>query len=413
MENPMSDTTAAVSASDRRTATQGDRRLLNRGDAGRRPEDAPPTKNDLAPPPGALAAGEGSPGSYLGIIALLFAVLWGAVIYANFAAYPLVYSSDAKAEVAEAFAAGDNYGVYDLNIDTRGLRRAHIAKLTETPEVIVLGASHWQEGESSLVPHRTFYNAHVHRDYYEDILGVTEMLVANGRLPKTMIISIRDLMFTPVALRTDDLWRPGLQDYRKMARRLGLTPHTWGETASANEWLNLMSLKSLGDRVERILKSSEHPGPTREPSLETLDLLHRDGFIRWSAEHNALFTQERTIDLAEQDFEHLKRERITIDPRGLEALDRILAYLVERGVRVVLVHPPYNPVFWDKIVETLYGTDIERVAAATADVASAHGVSVYGSFDPHDVGCEVSEFIDSHHGRTSCLAKIIAQIPGL
>ena len=44
----------------------------------------------------------------------------------------------------------------------------------------MLGASHWQEAHADLLPGRRFYNAHVHRDYYEDLLAVAEMLGEGG-----------------------------------------------------------------------------------------------------------------------------------------------------------------------------------------------------------------------------------------
>jgi hypothetical protein len=350
---------------------------------------------------------------YLGVLAILFAALWAAIIYAGYAMNPLIYSASAKAEVAEAFAAGHNYGMYDLNIDTRGLRREHIRRLAETPEVVVLGASHWQEGTADLLPHRRFYNAHVHRDYYEDYLAVTEMLVANGRLPQTMIISVRDQIFTPVAARTDDLWRKGLPDYQSMTRRLGLKPHSWGETFSIRPWLDLISLKSLWSRAEQLLGAPQRPGSTNAQSLETLDVWHREGFITWSAEHNAKFTAERTRELSDHDAKTLRHRQIQVDPRGVEAFDRLLTYLGERNVRVVLVHPPYNPEFYEQIDGTPFGDDIARVAKLVAEIAAPHGIAVYSSFDPREVGCDASMYIDSHHSRPACLAKILAQIPGL
>jgi hypothetical protein len=95
--------------------------------------------------------------------------------------------------------------VFDLNLDSRELRRQQIARLETRPEVVVLGASHWQEAHADLLPGRRFYNAHVHRDYYEDLLAVTEMLIRHDRLPKTLLVSIRDLTFLPVERRTDTL----------------------------------------------------------------------------------------------------------------------------------------------------------------------------------------------------------------
>ena len=57
----------------------------------------------------------------------------GALAAANWHLAPLSYSAAAQARAADALAAGDNYAVFDLNLDTRGLRRAHIARLARRP----------------------------------------------------------------------------------------------------------------------------------------------------------------------------------------------------------------------------------------------------------------------------------------
>ncbi|MGH6904592.1 MAG: hypothetical protein ACREIR_17820, partial [Geminicoccaceae bacterium] len=141
----------------------------------------------------AVDATRGRPLLYLLGTAALAALLISGIAAANYVFAPLSYSTAAQARVAEVLAGGSNYAVFDLNLDMRGLRRQHIARLDAASEVVVLGASHWQEAHAGLLPQRQFYNAHVHRDYYEDLLAVVEMLLRHDLLPRTLIMSIRDL----------------------------------------------------------------------------------------------------------------------------------------------------------------------------------------------------------------------------
>ncbi len=409
----MSESTVFTSAQEQRNPGGGDRRLLHRGDQGRRDEDASPTENKLPPSTSAPIRQTDDPRTYLLLLGAVFVVLWGAVLFANYLLNPLIYSGKAQAKVAEEFLAGNNFGVFDLNIDMRGLRREHIARLTETPEIVVIGASHWQEGRTSLLPGRKFYNAHVHRDYYEDILAVSEMLIANDRLPKTLIISIRDLTFTPISTRANYLWLPALPEYRAMARRLGVESHSWFDTFFVEPWLDLTSLPSAWERAVQLLLAEERPGPTRQAASRNLDILSPGGFIRWSAKHEELFTKERAVDEALLEFEHSKKRRIEIDPAAVNAVDQLLTLLRERDVRVVLVHPPFNPVFYDNIIKTPYGDDMKRVIEVTADLAADHGIPVIGSFDPRVAGCDSSMFIDSQHSRPACLGNLLSMIPEL
>ena len=179
-----------------------DRRFLLRANPGRRAGDS----NTV----GGIGVGdeihdtkaESRPLVHLLLLLTFSIVGLGLIWFGNARFAPLLFHAAAVEEVAATLGSGSNYATFDLNINSRALRRAHIANLPVTPEVAVIGASHWQEGHASLVPEKEFYNAHVHRDYFEDVLAVNDMFVSNNRLPRQLIITIRDNLFTPVADRT-------------------------------------------------------------------------------------------------------------------------------------------------------------------------------------------------------------------
>lgn len=399
-------------AVDRREDLASDRRVLHRGDSGRRDGDEAPSKNTL-PPAESGEAMEGSPVRYLAIFAALFIVLWAGVIFANYSLNPLLYSQSAAARVAEEWTAGNNYAVFDLNIETRALRREHLKRMPAAPEVTVIGASHWQEATAALLPDRDFYNAHIHRDYFEDILGMSEMFLVNDRLPKTMIISIRDLTFSDPATRTDYLWLPIQPDYRAMARRLGIEYNSWLDNFAIEHYLGLTSLPVAWAKAKERILAPQLPGPTNAEKSPTLDVLHAKGFITWSSAHKRLFTQQRTTEEVQRHFDSIKQKRISIDDAAVDAVNRVVGLLVERGVRVMFVHPPFNPEFYEKVITVPYGQDLQRVHETTKQIAANHGIPVFGSFDPRDVGCERTMFIDAEHSGPDCLGRVLAQAPGL
>jgi hypothetical protein len=366
-----------------------------------------------AHPDPAVDATRGRPLLYLLGTAALAALLMSGIAAANYVLAPLSYSTAAQARVAEILAGGSNYAVFDLNLDMRGLRRQHIARLDATPEVVVLGASHWQEADGGLLPGRRFYNAHVHRDYYEDLLAVVEMLLRHDRLPKTLIMSIRDMTFAPVAGRTDTLWLTALPDYRAMATRLGLASHPWFVTWPARRWLHLLSLHAMGDNALRWLTAESWPGPVRPRALPTMDVLRADGSIGWSHAHRAQFTAERARSEVRTAVAARRDQAPAIDPAAVTAVDRLLGLLSERGVRVVLIHPPYHPDFYDRIKSSAYGAGLQQVEAITGRLATAHGATAVGGFDPAVAGCTASMFIDAEHSGPSCLQRVLDQVPGL
>jgi hypothetical protein len=361
----------------------------------------------------AIDAARRRPLVYLLATAVLAAILMSGLAAANHRLAALIYSADAQAGVAEVLASGGNYAVFDLNLDMRGLRRQHIARLEATPEVVVLGASHWQEAHADLLPGRRFYNAHVHRDYYEDLLAVVEMLVRHDRLPKTLIMSIRDMTFAPVERRTDTLWLTALPDYRAMARRLGIASHPWFETWPARRWFALLSLPTFWDNARRRLSADTLPGPVAARALPTMDVLLADGSISWSEAHRARFTRARTLSEVQIAVAAREGQALAIDPDAVTAIDRLLGLLIERGARVVLIHPPFNPDFYDRIENSAYGAGLRQVEAVAARLAKTHGATIVGSFDPAVAGCTPGMFIDAEHSGPACLQRVLDQVPGL
>jgi hypothetical protein len=228
-----------------------------------------------------------------------------------------------------------------------------------------------------------------------------------------MIMSIRDLTFLSEEQRTDALWLTALPDSNAMLARLGLAREPWLETRTLRPWLGLLSLSTMLDNGLRWLGADVRPGPVEASSMPTMDVLQADGSIRWSSAHRDLFTPERR-DREVRDAVAQRRDlTLEIDPAAVHAIDRLLALLSERGVQVVLIHPPFNPDFYRQIEDTTYAAGLLRVEALTAQLAAAHGATVAGSFDPAVAGCTAGMYIDAEHSSPACLRRVIELVPGL
>jgi hypothetical protein len=336
-----------------------------------------------------------------------------AVFRANQAYAPEMYSDDGLSAAVNAFATGQNYAVFDLNLNIRNLRDKHLSNLAETPDLVVIGASHWQEANAGLVPHLKMYNAHIHRDYWEGPLAVTEMLAKSGRLPKKMMISIRDNQFTPVEARGDYLWLPDLPYFRSMAERLQIDTDDAPTALEFQRARELLSLSMLFENFTRWQNAEAKPHATDRTQLESLDVLLPDGSIAWSNQHLRLFTPERA-KAESLKFAALNADRPpAIDPNGVAAFDKLLAHLKLRGVTVYLVNPPFNPIYYDQVAGTPYAAGLLEIEKLTKKFAATHGLRVIGGFNPHRVGCQAKMFIDAEHANAKCLKKIFDQFAAL
>jgi hypothetical protein len=329
--------------------------------------------------------------------------------FANQAYAPEMYASGGMVPAAEAHSNHKNYAVFDLNLNIRALREEQLKRMTKTPDVILLGASHWQEGNKSLVKGQDFFNAHIHRDYWEDPLGMVELLVRNNRLPKKLIISIRDNQFKPVDQRKDFLWEPGIPAYRVMSEALGLKTQNYFKTLPYDRARAMLSLPMLFENFTRWYNAAERPGPTDASRFETLDTLLPDGSITWSNKKMHLFTAERTK--AESLAFALKRENDPpiVEPQGVQAFETLLVFLKEKGVKVYLVNPPFNPIFYDRVQGTAYAEGLNQFEKLVQKIASDHHLPLFGSFNPHKLGCTSAMYIDAEHSNMQCLQKIFDQ----
>jgi hypothetical protein len=286
------------------------------------------------------------------------------------------------------------------------MRDLHVAELKTIPDVVIFGASHWQEANAGLVKSMKFYNSHVHRDYWEDMLGVAEIWVRHKKLPKRVIIAMRDNLFTPIAKRKDFLWEPGIPYYRAMAARLGLEPGDYWESLPYQRMRERLSLAMLYTNVKRWYNADERPHESAEVHFNALDTLLPDGSIVWSAQHLKIFTPERSKREAIAFAELRRNSPPMVEERGVEAFNKLLDFLKAQGVTVYLVHPPFNPIYYDRLQGSPYAEGLRNIEELTQTIARAHGLKVIGGFNPHKVGCDASMYIDAEHSNAKCLQHI-------
>ncbi|MBL8789584.1 MAG: hypothetical protein JNM45_03745 [Rhizobiales bacterium] len=341
-------------------------------------------------------------------LAFVAATLVGlfATSVANKAYAPEMYATGGMIPAANAHAKGLNYAVFDLNLNIRALRDAQLARMTKTPDIIIIGASHWQESHKELLKGRDIFNAHIHRDYWEDLLGMVELLVKHDKLPRKLIFSLRDKQFTPVDDRKDWLWEPGIPAYRAMARRLGLEPESYLKTAPYDRARALISLPMLFENVTRWHNAAEHPMATDQTHFQSLDVLLPDGSILWSEDHKNIFTQERARRESNAFAQAAISDPPRIDAKGVAAFGKVLDFLKGHGVKVYFVQPPFNPVFYDRVQGTPYMDGLNRLDDLTRRIAAERGIPVFGSFNPHRLGCTADQYIDAEHANPKCLQHV-------
>lgn len=345
--------------------------------------------------------------SYTLLCLVLIVVGLGVVWRGNKAYGPEMYAEDGLLPAVEAFEKGQNYAVFDLNLNIRKLHELQVSRMTETPDVVIIGASHWQEAHSYLLKGMTLYNSHIHRDFWEDLLGAPYIFAANNRLPKRMIISIRDNQFRPIPTRPDYLWEPGIANYRLMADKIGVEKESYWTTFPYQRTRQLFSISMLFENMTRLYNSDVRPHATTDMRSEKLDTLLPDGSIMWSKKHLAFFSPERMMREAIALADLRRNDPPQVEKRGVDAFEKLLDYLKAQGVTVYLAQPPFNPIYYDNLQGSTYFDGLQKVDAMTHDIAARHGLKMIGGFNPHKVGCTPEMYIDAEHSNPTCLKNII------
>lgn len=361
----------------------------------------------------AIGGVAGVPSLYALAVLLLMMVGVAGVWKFNVSFAPEMYADNGMVPAAVAHAKGQNYAVFDLNLNIRRWKEELIKRLTYTPDLVVIGASQWQEAHAGLVTSERMFNSHIHRDYWEDFPALINIFARSNKLPKHMILAIRDKQFTPVELRKDYLWEPGIPNYREMADRLGIQKESLWKTLPWQRMRERLSLSMLFNNVTRWYNAEEWPHATSDEHFQHLDTLLPDGSILWSGDHRAIFTAERTKREALALAAGAVDTELVIDPQGVAAWDATLDFLKSKGVQVVLVHPPYNPIYFEAIKGSRFFASLNSVREVTRDLAKRHGLHIIGDFDPSKVGCKAEDYIDAEHSSPTCLKNIFDQYEAL
>jgi hypothetical protein len=322
---------------------------------------------------------------------------------------PTNETDPSRAKRAPIAANGTSPGGAETSLRT--LRRRHIEQLATAPEIVLLGGDHWREARGSLLPRRWFYNAHIGgAAFHHDLLALAEVLIREDRLPQIMIIGIDAATFLPVEQRAHHRWRTALPDFRAMAERLGLADVDEGIGAVAEDgWLARVGLDALWTDPAPSIAPEASAGPIMPASA--LGLLGPDGSLRPLVTHPQPPGRPSPGDPVEMALDAWRPPAIELE--AVRAVDRLIGFLIERGVRVVLANPPLHPLVYREVANGPSAEGLGQIEAMTARLAEAHGTLAVGSFDPAWVGCDAGMFIDAEHGDAECLELVFDQIPRL
>ena len=337
----------------------------------------------------------------------------GTIVIANYRLDPLTYNSSQQRQVAAEWVRGKNVSMLDANVDLRELRREHIQAMTDTPELIVFGGSRFQEAGGDVAPGKKFYNAFVSNDHFEDMLAFVQLLDANKRLPKTLVLSVRFSTFEYLNGREAWWWKSFAPEYVSMSKRLGIETYAWWDLLSYQKYTHMLSAEAAYERFQRYRTTDAVWTATSAKQDPLMDTIGPDGSLRFSTAYLKGITRESARVDALHRLEIDKKAAPQLNQSLLAQMSKLLDFLKERGVRVVLIQTPYHPVFFEGIQGTNFLKSINGIEQAVQEVARSKGIFMTGGFDPRAQGCIDTDFRDFNHSGIECMKKLFAKVPNL
>jgi hypothetical protein len=331
----------------------------------------------------------------------------------NYWLNPLTYNHTEQQKAAKLLAAGHSIAIPDSNLDWRELRREHIRLMPTSPDVVIFGGSRWQEATGDVAPGKHVYNAFVSNDHFEDMMAIAELLDASKRMPKTLVLSVRFSTFEYLDRREAWWWKSFSPEYRAMAERLGVTPHSRWNLSPAAKWGHLLSGDALLNKLKQYRMVETRWRLADSAPDPVLDVVGPDGALQFSSRHLHITTPDYAEEDATNAAAAQRAKRLKINQELLGQFEKLLLFLKNREVRVVLAQTPFHPAFLNGIKGSAYHEDLMRIEREINSIAARTGTTVVGSFDAVKEGCDRSDYRDFNHSSVRCLRRLVAQISDL
>ena len=289
------------------------------------------------------------------------------------------------------------------------------------PDLIVLGSSRSLLVDADLFPGRRLFVHAIPLARIEDYIALYGLHSDRPRRPRTVVVAADPWIFLPkknYGAECDLL----AEEFSRGARQIPEYGH--GPTCSiARKWGILISIPRLHETVVKFAHRAWSGDRSKCREIRVADGSRSDcgvrrpdgtyayptAFASRSPETVADFarlvaSRRGTIQGFEEDYRH-------IDPVRVGEFQGFLSYLRRAGADVVVVLAPYNPVYVENVETRPAWLWVMKADAAIRKASVDAGVPLVGSFNPGKTRCDSADFVDTHHPRTSCYAKLFQQLP--
>lgn len=348
--------------------------------------------------------------TFLRVTAVVFGALLTFVASVNYYFDPANLFNDRTYEAGIAQMLLDGRNVANItDYDERLLQKFYVSGLPQAKEVLVLGSSRAMNIGENLFPGKSFFNASVSSASLEDDEAILQMYRERGLLPKKLVLGVDPWIFNRKSGQTR--WKSLSEEYkRSQCLSTDCAVSNWDpEYLRWSKFQQLISFSYL--RASLKAAREKRRGYYATDALELdVNIRGADGTIRY----RTAFVNQTSDEVAAVVQRHVAGKSIyslddfrQLDPEYSAQFDALLTRLKQEHIEVLLVLSPYQYDMFKFL--TAANSGFEMVVSAERMVrklASKHGMTVLGSYDPQNVDCGRNDFYDEMHPRPSCIEKM-------
>lgn len=306
-------------------------------------------------------------------------------------------------EIAEDLENGNVILGTDIPLSERKMKWACVNNM-EKKDFVILGSSRSAMFTADRFTEESFYNMWQSGGAtVNDYLAEVYLLYSQNKLPERMLIEISPSVFNINSGEQRWLeWEDNVSCMRMLLDE-DTNAMSYGQTLGIG-WTDLVSPSYFQYNFEELLKGNRvWIRKTQESENADYNVHWSDGSLMYSREFTKRYSAEQITDLTDEICEdksiYCCSDYNELDVVYQENFEKLIAFLIERGVEVSFYLPPYSePMYHCVITDEAYAMipEVERYILQFAD---ENQLKVYGSFDPEGSTLELSDFYDPYHIR--------------
>jgi len=304
-------------------------------------------------------------------------------------------------------------------LDGRALNEVYAKNVPQAPQILVNGSSRSMMIDTSFTTgEKTFYNAsNVGADIY-DFFNSYYIFEKENKTPEIFVMGIDAWLFNDGEENLDKRSNKEMY-YEFLGEELGYENLEYEKPNPLEKYKALVDPSYFQGSVAYYFKDKS---TEVQPEPVDIEKIYDQSEVIKAPDGSVIYDKKfRTRGQEHADHDaHTAANAIPIlrlgdydvlSPTYTEQFEKFIEYLQEKGVRIIFFIPPYHPTVYDT---AFYYYDtyhcLFEVEEYIRSLSGKYGIELYGSYNPHRLGLENTDFLDGLHLRQDSIRKILPVI---